>query len=50
MSISCERDPSFQESPWNNLFSSYPRMALYTHAFDKNKKAASQVLQEGLEI
>ena len=23
---------------------------IYTHAFDKNKKAASQVLQEGLEI
>ena len=23
---------------------------IYTHAFDKSKKAASQVLQEGLEI
>ena len=23
---------------------------IYTHAFDKNKKAASRVLQEGLEI
>ena len=23
---------------------------IYTHAFNKNKKAASQVLQEGLEI
>ena len=23
---------------------------IYTHAFDKNKKSASQVLQEGLEI
>ena len=23
---------------------------IYTHAFDKNKKAASEVLQKGLEI
>ena len=23
---------------------------IYTHAFDKNKKAASEILQKGLEI
>jgi hypothetical protein len=25
-------------------------LGLYTHAFDKNKKAASEKLQKGLEI
>ena len=26
------------------------RIAIYTHAFDKNKKAASQIMQSSLEI
>ena len=45
--ISC---PNFSKNLSRHNSQPSTTLDIYTHAFDKNKKAASQVLQEGLEI